>query len=74
MSRSTYVYTCIPKGGLVAIACTVKYEFLDRVQQAVDQRNLVIGEFTLLRTPDNGLFGNGADITAEFEFDRSKQL
>jgi hypothetical protein len=73
MSRSSYIYTCIPKDR-VAIACTVKYEFLNRVQQAVDAGNLKIGEFTLMRTPDNGLFGNGADITADYELDRSKQF
>ena len=72
MARSTYVYTASTNGH-VAIACTVKYEFLNRVQQAVDQSNLKIGEFVLTRTPDNGLFGNGAIITDQFEFDRSKQ-
>lgn len=73
MARSTYVYTASINGN-VAIACTVKYEFLNRVQQAVDQGHLKIGEFVLTRTPDNGLFGNGAIITGQFEFDRSKQV
>lgn len=56
MSRSTYIYTALVKG-MVVIACTVKYEFTNRVQQAVDQGNMKVGEFTLLRTPDNGLWG-----------------
>lgn len=73
MARSTYIYTAL-RGGMVVVACTVKYEFTSKVQRAVDEGNLVIGQFTLLRTPDNGLFGNGADITDQFQFDRSKQL
>lgn len=72
MARSTYVYTAV-HGGVPVIACTVKYEFLNRVQQAVDQGHMRVGEFTLFRTPDNGLWGNGAIITDQFEFDRSKQ-
>lgn len=73
MSRSSYIYTAIV-GGHVAIACTVKYEFVNRVQQAVDAGNMVVGSFILMRTPDNGLYGNGAIITDQFEFDRGKQL
>ena len=73
MSRASYIYTATIDG-VVVIACTVKYEFLNRVQQAVDQGHLEIDKFKLTRTPDNGLFGNGANITKDFEFDRSKQL
>lgn len=73
MSRSTYIYSCLRRGTVV-ISCTVKYEFLNRVQQAIDEGNLKCGEFTLLRTPDNGIFGNGANITDQFEFDRSKHV
>jgi ornithine carbamoyltransferase len=73
MARSTYIYSALV-GKSVVIACTVKYEFLNRVQQAVDQGHMKIGEFQLFRTPDNGLCGNGAIITDQFEFDRSKQV
>lgn len=73
MARSTYIYTAVAKGHPV-IACTVKYEFLNRVQQAVDEGHMAVGSFTLYRTPDNGLWGNGAIITEQFEFDRSKQV
>lgn len=76
MARSTYIYTvlkhCAPGENIhsvaVVIACTVKREMLDRVQQAIDNGHLELGKYTILRTPDNGLFGNGAVITDQFSF------
>ena len=79
MARSSYIYTAVTKPsatnptGTVVVACTVKYEFINRCQQAVDLGHMVPGEFTLYRTPNNGLWGNGANITSQFEFDRTQQ-
>ena len=65
MSRSTYVYTAM-RGSLLVVACTVKYEFISRVRQAIDKDMLQVGNFVLQRTPDNGIPGNGAIITDQF--------
>lgn len=74
MARSSYIYVVLKHrnpgenihGNPPVILCTVKYEMLNRVQQALDNGNLEVDKFDIVRYPDNGLFGNGTNITDQF--------
>lgn len=74
MARSTYIYVAQTRlTNQVVVCCTVKHEFLRNVKEAIDAKHIAPDCLKLLRIPDNGLYGNGADITDQFEFDSSKQ-